>query len=190
REHSRAAPMRIKHPYVILAVLSGLNLVNYLDRFLVSAVGPKLEEDLGLSGTQFWLLITAFMVGYFGTGPIFGMLGDRFRRRGLIAFGVATWSLATAGSGLMKSFGSMVGARAVVGVGEASYATLAPTIIDDLAAPSAKNRWLAIFYVAIPVGSALGYLLGGQLEAAYGWRSAFFIAGGPGLALALLGLLI
>ena len=84
----------------------------------------------------------------------------------------------------------MIAARVVVGVGEASYATLAPTIIDDLAEPAKKNRWLAIFYVAIPVGSALGYLVGGQLEHAFGWRSAFFIAGGPGLVLALLALAI
>jgi len=182
--------MRIKNPYVILALLSGLNLVNYLDRSLISAVGPKLEEELGLSDFQFGLVIQAFMIGYFVTSPFFGALGDRFRRRELIALGVATWSLATAGSGLMTTFATMMGARLVVGVGEASYATLAPTIIDDLAGPAAKNRWLAVFYVAIPVGSALGYVLGGQLEHAYGWRSAFFIAGGPGLLLALLALFI
>ena len=130
------------------------------------------------------------MWGYFLTSPLFGALGDRFPRRGLITIGVVIWSLATAGSGLMQTFGALFAARIVVGVGEASYATLAPTIIDDLAAPAAKNRWLAVFYVAIPVGSALGYVLGGQLEHAYGWRSAFFIAGGPGLLLALMALFI
>lgn len=182
--------MRIKNRYVILAVLSGLNLVNYLDRFLIAAVGPKLAEDLGLSDFKFGLVLNAFMVGYFLTSPFFGALGDRFRRRGLIALGVAVWSLATAASGLMHTFGTMVAARFVVGIGEASYATLAPTIIDDLAPPATKNRWLAVFYVAIPVGSALGYLLGGQLEHAFGWRSAFFLAGAPGLVLALLALAI
>jgi len=182
--------MRIKNPYVILALLSGLNLVNYLDRWIVSAVGPKLQIDLGLSDAEFGLVSTAFMLGYFVTSPFFGSLGDRFPRRGLIALGIAVWSLATIGSGLTTTFAAMVAARIVVGVGEASYATLAPTIIDDLAKPASKNRWLAVFYVAIPVGSALGFVVGGQLEHAYGWRSAFFIAGGPGLLLALLGLLI
>jgi MFS family permease len=182
--------MRIRSPYLILAVLSGLNLVNYLDRYIVAAVGPKLSEDLGLSDSQFGFVVTAFMVGYFATSPLFGALGDRLPRRGLIALGVAVWSLATAASGLTQTFAAMLAARVVVGVGEASYATLAPTIIDDLAAPEKKNRWLAIFYVAIPVGSALGYLVGGQLEHAFGWRSAFFIAGGPGLVLALLALAI
>ena len=182
--------MRIRSPYLILAVLSGLNLVNYLDRYIVAAVGPKLAEDLGLSDSKFGFVVTAFMVGYFATSPIFGALGDRLPRRGLIALGVAVWSLATAASGLTTTFMAMIATRVVVGVGEASYATLAPTIIDDLAGPERKNRWLAIFYVAIPVGSALGYLIGGQLEHAFGWRSAFFIAGGPGLVLALLALAI
>src|SRR3954470_19525342 len=108
--------MRITKPYLILAVLSGLNLVNYLDRFLVSAVGPKLTQDLGLSHFQFGLINQAFMVGYFVTSPFFGALGDRFQRRGLIALGVATWSIATAGSGLMMTFASMAAARVVVGV--------------------------------------------------------------------------
>src|SRR5258706_4546453 len=182
--------MKIKNPRVILALLSALNLVNYLDRILVAAVGPKLSEELGLSGAQFGVISTSFMLGYFLTSPIFGALGDRYRRRELIALGVGVWSIATAASGMMRTFLAMVGMRIIVGVGEASYATLAPTIIDDLAHPSAKNRWLSVFYVAIPVGSALGYVLGGQLEHAYGWRSVFFIAGGPGLALALLALAI
>jgi MFS transporter, Spinster family, sphingosine-1-phosphate transporter len=180
----------IRRPLTILLLLSGLNLLNYLDRFLLAAVGPKVQEELGLTDLQFGLVVNAFMVGYFLTSPVFGLLGDRFARKGLIALGIAGWSLATAASGLAGSFTTLVLARLVVGVGEASYATLAPTIIDDLAEPSAKNRWLAVFYVAIPMGSALGYLLGGQLEAAFGWRSAFFIAGGPGLLLALTGLLI
>jgi len=182
--------MRIRNPYAILAVLSGLNLVNYLDRYIVAAVGPKLAEELGLSDSKFGFVVTAFMIGYFATSPIFGALGDRFPRRGLIALGVAVWSLATVGSGLTETFAAMIASRVVVGIGEASYATLAPTIIDDLAEPAKKNRWLAIFYVAIPVGSALGYLVGGELEHAFGWRSAFFIAGGPGIVLAFLALAI
>jgi MFS family permease len=180
----------IRRPVTILLLLSGLNLLNYLDRFLLAAVGPKLQEELGLSDLKFGLVVNAFMVGYFLTSPLFGLLGDRFARKGLIALGIGVWSLATAASGLADSFTTLVIARLAVGVGEASYATLAPTIIDDLAEPKAKNRWLAVFYVAIPIGSALGYLLGGQLEAQFGWRAAFFIAGGPGLLLALLGLLM
>jgi MFS family permease len=182
--------VRITNPRLILALLSALNLVNYLDRYLVAAVGPPLQRELGIGDAQFGFVGTAFMLGYFLTSPVFGVLGDTRPRRGLIALGVATWSLATALSGMAASFASMIVARVVVGVGEASYGTLAPTIIDDIAEPRVKGRWLGIFYIAIPVGSALGYLLGGKLEKAFGWRSVFFIAGGPGILLAALVLLL
>ncbi|MBI2388222.1 MAG: MFS transporter [Deltaproteobacteria bacterium] len=184
--------MRIERPAAILALLTGLNFLNYVDRYLVAAVSPKFQEELALSQFQTGLVISAFMVGYFVTSPIFGALGDRpgGARRHLMALGVALWSVATVLSGMAHGITSMVLARVAVGVGEASYATIAPTIIDDLAPAGRKNRWLAIFYLATPVGSALGYLLGGFLEHAYGWRSAFFVAGGPGVALALLVLLV
>jgi MFS transporter, Spinster family, sphingosine-1-phosphate transporter len=180
--------MRIERPLTILVLLTGLNFLNYVDRYLVAAVSPKFQEELGLSQFQTGLAISAFMVGYFVTSPVFGRLGDRpgAARKWLMAIGVALWSLATALSGLATGATSLVLARVAVGVGEASYATLAPTIIDDLAPAGQKNRWLAIFYLATPVGSALGYLLGGFLDEHYGWRSAFFVAGGPGILLALL----
>jgi MFS family permease len=180
----------LKSPVAILSILTALNLINYLDRYLVVGVGTGLKAELHLQYGQFGDVTTAFMWGYFVTSPLFGWLGDRYARKWLIAAGVAVWSIATAVSGLAATYGAMLAARVVVGVGEASYATLSPTIIDDLASPSKKNRWLAIFYVAIPVGSALGFAVGGQLEKHFGWRSAFFLAGGPGILLALLVLLL
>lgn len=190
---------RIESPTKILALLTAINFVNYVDRYLVAAVAPKFQEELHLSNTETGFTISAFMLGYFLTSPLFGWLGDkRFparsptqggtttARRWLMAGGILVWSVATVASGLAHGATSMVLARVAVGVGEASYATLAPTIIDDLAPPSKKNRWLAIFYLAIPVGSALGFLLGGQLEEHFGWRAAFFVAGGPGVLLALI----
>lgn len=182
--------MRIERPATILVLLTGLNFLNYVDRYLVAAVSPKFQAELQLSNFQTGLAISAFMVGYFMTSPIFGRLGDRSGRRVLMAVGVALWSAATVVSGLATGAYSLIAARVAVGVGEASYATLAPTIIDDLAPAGRKNAWLAIFYLATPVGSALGYLLGGYLDHNYGWRSAFFVAGGPGVALALLVLLM
>lgn len=180
----------IRRPVLILALLTALNLINYLDRFLVMAVGPRIQESLQLGDAQIGWVESAFMLGYFLTSPIFGWLGDRYPRKGLIAGGVAIWSIATVASGFTHGFAAMVATRVAVGIGEASYATLAPTIIDEIADAKSKNRWLSIFYVAIPVGSALGFLLGGMLEHRFGWRSAFFIAGGPGLALALVTVLI
>ena len=180
----------IRRPAAILALLTGLNLLNYLDRLVVSAVLPRIQGELHLSNLEGGLLATVFLVGYFITSPIFGSLGDRVPRKGLIAVGVAVWSAATIASGFATGLWSLLAARIMVGVGEASYATLAPTIIDDISSPDKKGRALSIFYLATPVGAALGYLVGGAVEHRWGWRSAFFVAGGPGLALSLLCLLI
>ena len=176
----------IRNPTTIVVLLTGLNFVNYLDRFIVAAVLPRIQEDLNLSNSEGGLLATVFLLGYFVTSPLFGMLGDRMPRKYLIAAGVATWSIATVASGLSDSLVTLIIARAFVGIGEASYATLAPTIIDDISPPEKKGRMLAIFFVAIPIGSAAGYLLGGYVQKVWGWREAFFIGGGPGIVLALL----
>jgi MFS family permease len=180
----------IRRPRTILAVLTALNLLNYLDRLVLSAVLPRIEDELSLSHAVAGLLGTIFLLGYFITSPAFGTLADRGKRTGLLAIGIVVWSLATAASGLARSFGELAAARALVGVGEASYATIAPTIIDDLAPPEKKGRWLAVFYSAMPIGGALGYVTGGLVEKSYGWRAAFFVAGGPGILLALLCLFI
>jgi MFS transporter, Spinster family, sphingosine-1-phosphate transporter len=180
----------IRRPQTILILLTGLNLLNYLDRLVVSAVLPKIQEELALSNFVGGLLATVFLLGYFVTSPVFGALGDRFPRKGLIALGVLVWSLATLGSGFAAGAVMLVAARAFVGVGEASYAVLSPTVIDDVTPPDRKGRALAIFYIATPIGAALGYLVGGFVEARWGWRSAFYVAGGPGVLLALVCLLI
>jgi MFS family permease len=185
----------IKNRTAILVLLTGLNLLNYVDRMIVAAVlkkikAPVIEGGLDLSNKQAGLLATAFLLGYFITSPLFGSRADKGARKGLIALGVGVWSVATMASGIADTFMLMIAARVFVGVGEASYATLAPTIIDDLTPPHAKGRALAIFYLAIPVGSALGYVIGGFIEARWGWRAAFYICGGPGLLLALSCLLI
>jgi MFS family permease len=180
----------IRRPAAILALLTGLNLLNYLDRYVLSAVLPRLIQDLGLSNLEAGLLATVFLLGYFVTSPIFGALGDRLPRKGLIAFGILVWSAATIGSGLATSIVMLLAMRALVGVGEASYATLSPTIIDDITPPEKKGSALATFYIATPVGSALGFILGGIIEHLYGWHAAFFVAGVPGIVLALVMLFI
>ncbi len=180
----------IKNRTAIVVLLTGLNFLNYLDRFIVAAVLPRIQDDLLLSNFEGGLLATVFLLGYFLTSPLFGKLGDRVSRKKLIAFGVLTWSAATIASGLASSLMTLIFARIAVGIGEASYATLAPTIIDDISPPEKKGKMLAIFFLAVPVGSALGYLLGGYIQNVWGWRAAFFVGGGPGIGLALLCLLI
>lgn len=175
----------IRSPAKVLALLTGLNLLNYLDRLVVSAVLPKVQEELALSNFEAGLLATVFLVSYFAASPLFGALADRGKRTPLLALGVIVWSLATVASGLATGKMSLFLARALVGVGEASYATIAPTLIDDIAPAEKKGRWLAIFFAATPIGGALGYLVGGAVAESHGWRAAFFIAGGPGVLLAL-----
>ena len=180
----------IKNPKAILALLTGLNLLNYIDRMVLAAVLKPMSAELDLSGKQGGFLATAFLLGYFLTSPFFGAAADRGKRGWLIALGVVIWSLATAATGLCHGYWTLLAARVVVGVGEASYATIAPTIIDDITPPESKSRALAIFYLALPVGCAMGYVLGGQILAHWGWRAAFYVAGGPGLLLGLTCLLI
>ena len=180
----------IRSPVVFLVLLTGLNLLNYLDRYVFPAVLPVMQEDLHITNFEGGLAAATFLVGYFLSSPIFGKLGDTGQRKKLIAVGVLIWSCATIASGLAVGTWSLLAARAVVGVGEASYATLAPTIIDDIAPKETKGKYLAIFYVATPVGSALGYLIGGFVQKHWGWHHAFYVAGGPGILLAFLCLLM
>lgn len=169
-----------------LLILALINLFNYLDRYVVAALVQSLRADVGLhlSDAQAGWLMTGFVLVYMMTAPFFGAIGDRAGRPKLIALGVAIWSLATALGGLAGSFVGLFVARAVVGVGEAAYGTIAPTLIADYFPLRLRGRAFAIFFAAIPIGTALGYLVGGLVDHHYGWRAAFFVAGVPGLLLA------
>jgi len=112
-------------------------------------------------------------------------MGDRWARLRLAAAGVLVWSVATVASGLAPSYAALLLARTVIGVGEASYAVVTPSLLSDLYPPERRARVFAIFYAAIPAGTALGYALGGTIGSAFGWRAAFFAAGVPGAVLAL-----
>jgi MFS transporter, Spinster family, sphingosine-1-phosphate transporter len=183
---SRAAPGAA----LALLVLTGMNLLNYVDRWVPSAVKDLLKTDLELSDAQTSYPLTAFLVVYMATSPIFGALAEKYPRRILVALGVASWSVATASAALAQGFWSLLFTRAAVGIGEAAYATLAPAILSDFFPPQRRNLVFTLFYAAIPVGSALGYVLGGVLGTHFGWRAAFLIAGLPGLLLAGLVLLV
>jgi MFS transporter, Spinster family, sphingosine-1-phosphate transporter len=169
----------------LLLVLTVINFLNYLDRYVLAAVLEQVAGTLDLSDSQSGLLGTVFMVVYMVFAPLGGYIGDRWNRNRLTAVAVALWSLATIGSGWVDDYGSLLTMRALVGIGEAGYATVAPAVIADLFRPAERGRRLALFYLAIPLGSALGYLLGGWVGHHFGWRAAFWVAGTPGLLFAV-----
>ena len=179
------ATRRQLSPAWILTILTGLNLLNYLDRWVLSAVLAPVEKDLGISDFQAGWLGSAFMIGYFLTSPIFGWLGDRSSRKWLIAAGILVWSVGTMLTGWAATLGMMIAFRVLVGLGEASYATISPSLITDSFVPAKRNNALTIFYIAIPVGAALGFIVGGHIAQNWGWRHAFIWTGLPGLLLAL-----
>jgi MFS family permease len=169
-----------------LLVVTLLNFLNYIDRFILAAVLPRVKTELVLTDFQLGLLANAFLVAYFLTSPIFGILGDRTRRPRLMAIGVGLWSIATTAAGLARNFVQLLVARAGVGIGEAAYSTISPALLSDYYPRDERGRAFAIFYVAIPVGAASGFLLGGALERAFGWRVAFYAVGLPGVLLAFI----
>lgn len=173
-------------------VLTAMNLLNYIDRWVPSAVKPLFQKDLELTDEQTSLPLTAFILVYMLTSPIFGTLAERGRRPLIIAAGVAVWSLATAAGALATGFYTFLLARALVGVGEAAYATIAPALIADHYEPGRRNKILTFFYVATPVGAALGFTLGSYIGAQpeWGWRGAFVFCGLPGLLVAAIALLL
>ena len=174
-----------------LAVLTFINLFNYLDRWVVAAVVESMKRsELHLTDTELGLVGTGFIVVYTLTSPIFGTLGDRKARPPLIALGVAVWSVATSLAGFARGFWTLFGARSAVGVGEAAYGTIAPALLADSFPLEKRGRVFACFFAAIPIGSAAGYVLGGLVDKHYGWRAAFWIAGAPGLLLSLLVLMV
>ena len=171
-----------------LGVVTILNFLNYIDRFILAAVLPRVKSEFILTDFQLGLLANIFLVSYFVTSPVFGALGDRVSRPRLMAAGVSAWSIATAAAGITANFVQLLIARAGVGIGEAAYASISPALLSDYFPRALRGRAFAVFYVAIPVGSAAGFLLGGALERAFGWRAAFYAVGLPGIVLALLAL--
>ena len=168
--------MKIK-PGWLLAILTGLNLFNYIDRFLLNGVLTPIQQEFGLTDGQLGRLNTAFMVGYFLTSPFFGYFGDRWSRKALIALGVGIGSLGTIATSWAPTYLSLLLVRMFVGLGEASYASVCPSLISDSFEGRKRNLALSIFYVGLPLGAALGYIISGQLHEVIGWRGAFLWVG-------------
>lgn len=174
-----------------LALLLGINLFNYIDRYILAAVEPEIRrtffspDDIDAK-TKTGALATAFLLSYMFSAPIFGRMADRLPRWWIIGGGVAVWSLASGATGLAGSFTILLITRIFVGIGEGAYGPAAPTILADLYPLSIRGRVMAVFFMAIPVGSALGYGFAGFIGAHWDWRWAFYLVVPPGLILAAL----
>lgn len=192
-------------PRYVLGLLFAINLVNYLDRQVLYALLPLIKTDMTLSDAQLGSLASAFMIVYMCAAPMIGFWADSGAlpfssraapqatnsaggggRKNWIAYGIAVWSLATFASGLARGFGQLFAARAAVGIGESGYGSVSPSFVAEHFPRATRARALAFFSMAIPVGSALGYILGGWIGHHHGWRAAFMIVGLPGLLFAVL----
>jgi MFS family permease len=175
-----------RSPTVLLAALTALNLINYIDRYIAGAVLPLVTKDFHLSGLQGGALGALYVIVYIVVAPVAGWLADHRARVRLAGFGVVIWTAATIGSGLAPAFTVLLLARAASGVGEATYSVVTPSLLSDSYPPHRRGTALAIFYAALPVGAALAYVIGGKVGHLYGWRAAYLVVFVPAVALCLL----
>ena len=169
-----------------LVLLIGLNLLNYIDRYILPGEVSLIKQEFHSTDQQMGWLTTALFLTYMFAAPLTGWLGDHFRRKPLIIGGAVLWSLATLATAWVHDYQTLFIRHALVGVGEATFGIFAPAVLADFYPERDRNRILSIFYLAIPVGAALGYAAGGELGSLWGWRAPFFICAIPGLVIALL----
>lgn len=169
-----------------LALLLAANTLNFFDRQIFSAVVEPVRREWSLSDTEIGLLATSFTLLYAIVGIPLGRLADLWNRKLLLSAGLALWSALTAASGFASGFWSLFAARMGVGVGEAACAPVCNSLIGDFFAADRRGRALSVFMLGLPLGLALSYAVSGSVAKHFGWRSAFFLAGIPGLAISVL----
>jgi multidrug resistance protein len=173
------------YPRTALILLTALNLLNYIDRSVLFAVQPLVQAEFHLSNAQVGYLTSAFLWFFILAAPLTGPFADRYSRKLIIVVGAIFWSALTLLTAVTHNYWELLVRHTLVGVGEATFSTISPTFVADLFPEEKRGRILGVFYLAIPVGTALGYLLGGKLGTQFGWRFPFYIAAAPGFVLAL-----
>lgn len=182
-----AAEITAGYRRYVLWILMFSCALNFLDRQVINILAEPIKDEFGLSDTQLGLLTgLAFATFYSGLSLPVARLADRSDRSQLIATFVGIWSLATAASGLVTNFTQLLLSRIVVGLGEAGGSPPAHSLISDYTPPEKRSSAIAFYTIGIPLGGLLGMVLGGVILDHYGWRTAFLVAGLPGVALALL----
>ncbi|MCS7047343.1 MAG: MFS transporter, partial [Gemmataceae bacterium] len=196
------APPSAVNAGTALTLLLVINLFNYLDRQVLAAVEPEIRRELlvGVDEAEarfrMGLLSTAFLVTYMLLAPVFGWLADRSSRWLLVGIAVILWSVASGASGvnwqayfgasLATSYWILLATRCFVGVGEGGYGPIAPAMLADLYPVEKRGQVMAYFYLAIPVGGALGYTFGEVMMRQYGWNAAFYAVVPPGIILGIM----
>ena len=183
-------PDRKLYPKTALALLTALNLLNYIDRNVLFAVQDLIKTEFPRSDAAYGLLTSVFFIFYMIAAPFMGPLSERFSRKSVIIVGAVIWSGATLLTAFTKNFNELLLRHTLVGIGEASFVILSPTFVADMFPENKRGRVMGIFYLAIPVGSALGFLVGGVLGPKYGWRVPFYVGAAPSLLFAFLLLFI
>lgn len=170
-----------------LGIFTLINFLNFADRYVPSAVKTLIQDDLHLTDTETSLPTTGMVIVYMFFSVFFGWIHDKeiFDRRLMLALAIALWSAATALAGLSKSLASLVALRSLIGIGEAAYGTIVPAMLSDYYPSKDRNVMYGIFYLAIPLGGALGFGIGAIIGGLYGWRVAFYVVGIPGILVAI-----
>ena len=170
----------------VLAVMVGINFLNYMDRWVASAAAPLIQKEFHIDDAQIGLLGTAFLLVYAIAALPFGYWGDRAVRKTVIGIGVTIWSLATLFSGFAASYFQLFASRAAVGIGEASYYPAGTSLVSDYFPKEQRGRVMSIWGAGSAIGIAVGFAGGGIVADHLGWRSAFYFAAAPGLLFAVL----
>ena len=182
--------MRERGAGYALTVLFLINTMNFFDRVIGGALGEPIRREWGLSDSALGALGTAFTLLYAFVGVPLGRLSDRAPRKFILAAAVFVWSALTAVSGLTRTYWQLLVTRLGVGVGEAACAPAGTSLIGDLFPPEKRARALSLFMMGLPIGIALSYFVGSYVAASYGWRTAFYVAGIPGVLAAIAALFI
>jgi MFS family permease len=169
-----------------LVLLTALNFVNYIDRYILPGVQEQVKAEFHVSDAALGSLTFWFFMTYMCAAPLTGWLGDRFPRKPLIVTCALLISAINVLTGLVHAFDSLLIRHAVLGIGEASFGIYAPALLSDFYPEEDRNRILTIFYTAIPVGAALGYLIGELVGSRFGWRMPFYVSAVPGFLIAAL----
>ena len=169
----------------VFTILFLLNLLNYVDRQVLYAVFPLIQKDMQINDMQLGTLASVFMLVYMCYAPFVGYFADRTPRQKWIGVSAVIWSIATLFCSQAKSFFSLLVSRGFIGIGEAGFTTIAQPFLAEHYPKNKRATLLAVFGLALPLGSALGYLLGGFAGQYWGWKNAFLLAGIPGILLGI-----